>query len=238
MLQAWLRRVVGVVGVAATGLSGTFAAEKYPPDPERYREAIDNYLASEADAPPPKGAIVGTGSSSMLFWRGIKEDLAPLTIIPRGFGGSTMPDLRHFLGELVFRHAPRAVLIYEGDNDVFLGATPAQILEHFDAIVAAIHERLPKTRIYILAVKPSVARWHLWDAMRATNALFASRAEADPLLTYIDIATPMLNEAGEPRPDIFIRDKLHMNPAGYDIWREVVRPILLAAEGAAEETAQ
>ncbi len=239
MVQAWLRRVAAAVGVAATGFCATFALAEYPPDDlERYREAIDNYLASEADAPPPKGAIVGTGSSSMLFWRGIKEDLAPLTIIPRGFGGSTMPDLRHFLGELVFRHAPRAVLIYEGDNDVFLGATPAQILEHFDAIVAAIHERLPKTRIYILAVKPSVARWHLWDAMRATNALFASRAEADPLLTYIDIATPMLNEAGEPRPDIFIRDKLHMNPAGYDIWREVVRPILLAAEGAAEETAQ
>ena len=238
MLQAWLRRFAGVVGVAATGFSGTFASEKYPPDPERYRGAIDNYLASEADAPPPKGAIVGTGSSSMLFWRGrIKEDLVPLTIIPRGFGGSTMPDLRHFLDELVFRHAPRAVLIYEGDNDVTLGATPAQILEHFDAIVATIHKRLPKTRIYILAVKPSVARWHLWDAMRATNALFAARAEADPLLTYIDIATPMLNDAGEPRRDIFDSDNLHMNAAGYDIWREVVRPILLAAEGAAEETA-
>ena len=232
-MQAWLRRFAGV---AAASLGGVFAFAQYP-DPERYREAIDNYLAAEADAPPPKGAIVGTGSSSMLFWRGIEEDLAPLTIIPRGFGGSTMRDLRHFLEELVFRHAPRAVLIYEGDNDVAVGATPAQILEHFDAIVAEIRERLPKTRIYILAVKPSMARWHLWDAMRTTNERFAARAEADPLLTYIDIATPMLNAAGEPRPDIFAGDKLHMNAAGYDIWRDVVRPVLLAAEGAAEAAA-
>ena len=235
-MQAWLRRFARAAGVVAASLGGMFASAQYP-DPERYREAIDNYLAAEADAPPPKGAIVGTGSSSMLFWRGIEEDLAPLTIIPRGFGGSTMRDLRHFLDELVFRHAPRAVLIYEGDNDVAVGATPAQILEHFDAIVAEIRERLPNTRIYILAVKPSVARWHLWDAMRTTNERFAARAEADPLLTYIDIATPMLNAAGEPRPDIFAGDQLHMNAAGYDIWRDVVRPVLLAAEGAAEEAA-
>ena len=219
------------------GLCAVFASAQYP-DPERYGEAVDAYLASEADAVPPKGAIVATGSSSMLFWRGIKEDLAPLTVIPRGFGGSNMRDLRYFLEELVFRHAPRAVLIYEGDNDLAVGATPAQILEHFDAIVAAIRERLPNTRVYILAVKPSVARWHLWDAMRATNTLFAARAEADPLLTYIDIATPMLNDAGEPRAEIFVKDNLHMNAAGYDIWREVVRPVLLAAEGAAEEAAR
>lgn len=230
------RAIANIVGVLAVGL-GAFAFAQYP-DPERYREAIDRYLASEVEAPPPKGAIVATGSSSMLFWRGrIEEDLAPLTVIPRGFGGSNMRDLRHFLAELVLRHAPRAVLIYEGDNDAAVGATPAQVLEHFDAIVATIHERLPGARIYILAVKPSVARWHLWDAMRTTNALFAARAEDDPLLTYIDIATPMLDDAGEPRQDIFVKDMLHMNAAGYDIWRDVVRPVLLAAEGAAERPA-
>ena len=236
--QAWKGKFARAAGVAAAGLGGAFAFAQYPPDPERFRGAIDAYLAAEADAAPPKGAIVATGSSSILFWRGrIKEDLAPLTVIPRGFGGSTMPDLRHFLAELVLRHAPRAVLIYEGDNDVAFGATSEQILEHFDAIVATIRERLPSTRIYILAVKPSVARWHLWDVMRTTNALFAARADADPLLTYIDIATPMLNAAGEPREDIFVKDMLHMNAAGYDIWREVVRPALMAAEGAAEESA-
>lgn len=228
-----MTRVAKVVAAVLPALCAALAAAQYP-DPERYRQAVDAYLASEAEAPPPKGAIVATGSSSVRFWRDIREDLAPLTVIPRGFGGSTMRDLRHFLAELVLRHAPRAVLIYEGDNDVAVGAAPAQILEHFDAIVAAIHDQLPTSRVYILAVKPSVARWHLWDAMRATNAGFAARAEANPRLTYIDIATPMLNAAGEPRKDIFVKDMLHMNAAGYAIWREVARPVLLAAEGARE----
>ena len=46
----------------------------------------------------------------------------------------------------------------------------------------------------------------------------------DERLVYIDIATPMLGDDGEPRPEIFVADNLHMNGAGYDIWRDVVRP--------------
>ena len=204
-------------------------------DPERYRGAIDAFLAADSEGASPHGAIVATGSSSMRGWHDrIAADLAPLTIIPRGFGGSNMNDVRYFLDELVLRHRPRGVLLYEGDNDVAAGATPEQILEHFDAIVAGIHESLPEARIYILAVKPSIARWHLWETMRSTNAMLADRAAADPRLTFIDIATPMLNDAGEPRPEIFVADNLHMNGAGYDTWREVVQPILVGAEESRE----
>ena len=206
------------------------AAAEYP-DPERFRPAIDAFLAADAEAPPPKGAVVATGSSSMRGWHGrIAEDLAPLTIVPRGFGGSNMKDVAHFLDELVLRHEPRAVLLYEGDNDAAAGATPEEILAHFDAIAAGIHEALPRTRIYILAVKPSIRRWHLRETMSATNAMLADRARRDARLTFIDIATPMLGEDGKPLPELFVADNLHMNGAGYNIWRDTVRPVLVEAE--------
>jgi len=223
-------------GIAAVlVLSALTAAAAEYPDPERFRGAIDAFLAADAQTPPPKGAIIATGSSSMRGWHGrIAEDLAPLTVIPRGFGGSNMNDVRHFLDELVLRHAPRGVLLYEGDNDTAAGATPAEILAHFDAITEGIHEVLPETRIYILAVKPSISRWHLWESMSATNAMLADRADADARLVFIDIATPMLGADGEPRPELFVADNLHMNGAGYDIWRGAVRPVLVAAERALE----
>ncbi len=214
----------------ALALIAASALAEYP-DPERFRPAIDAFLAADAETPPPAGAIVATGSSSMRGWHDrIAGDLAPLTVIARGFGGSNMNDVRHFLDELVLRHAPRAVLLYEGDNDVAAGVAPEDILAQFDAIAAAVHEALPQTRIYILAVKPSIRRWHLWEAMSATNAMLAARAAADERLTFIDIATPMLGEDGKPLPGIFVTDQLHMNGAGYDIWRDRVRPVLVEAE--------
>ena len=46
----------------------------------------------------------------------------------------------------------------------------------------------------------------------------------------IDIATPMLGIKGKPHPSIFVQDMLHMNGAGYDIWRDAVRAVLIDAE--------
>lgn len=199
------------------------------PDAERFRSAIESFVS--ADRVFGKGAIVATGSSSMKGWHDrIAKDLAPLSVIPRGFGGSNMYDVRYFLEELVLRHEPRAVMIYEGDNDVALGATPEQIILHFEAIVEQLHFKLPKTRIYILAVKPSLARWHLWPMMQETNERLKEFSQRDSLVTFVDIATPMLGVNGKPPSSIFVGDMLHMNDAGYDIWRDAIRAVLIDAE--------
>ncbi len=77
------------------------------PDPERFAEAIAKFEAADSLA-PPDGAIVCTGSSSMRGWhRRIAADLAPLTVIPRGFGGSTYYDLLHFTDRVILAYRPR-----------------------------------------------------------------------------------------------------------------------------------
>ena len=48
----------------------------------------------------------------------------------------------------------------------------------------------------------------------------------DPRLTYIDVYAAMLGPDGQPKPDIFVADRLHMNPKGYAIWRAIVGPHL------------
>ncbi len=37
----------------------------------------------------------------------------------------------------------------------------------------------------------------------------------------------MLAADGNPIPDIFIQDKLHMNAKGYAIWQKIIAPYLL-----------
>ena len=92
------------------------------PDPTRFEDAIRAFEAEDVKNMPPAGAIVGAGSSSMRMWHGtIREDLAPLTIIPRGFGGSNMKDLLYYADRIVIKYKPRAVMIYEGDNDTRRG---------------------------------------------------------------------------------------------------------------------
>ena len=216
-----------VTALSLVLFSQTGIAAPYP-DAERYRPAIEEFQKSEQVNPVSKGGIVATGSSSMGGWHSrIATDLAPLTVIPRGFGGSNMYDVRYFLPELVLQHEPRAVMIYEGDNDAALGASSEQVILHFKAIVEELHVKLPP-------VKPSPSRWHLWPVMDETNKQLAALSETNSLITFIDVATPMLGKDGKPLTSIFVEDMLHMNDRGYDIWRKVVREALIDSEASYE----
>lgn len=206
-----------------------FAADY--PDPTSWTPTMRGFALEDEIADWPRGAIVATGSSSMRFWdHRIHEDLAPLTIISRGFGGSNMNDLLYFLDELVLKHAPRAVMIYEGDNDVAQGVPVSQILSRFESAIVRIHAADPETRVYLLSVKPSILRAAMWPEMLQVNAGLQRLAGANDNVHYIDVATPMMKDDGNVREDLFVQDGLHMNQKGYDIWRNVVAPVLVAGE--------
>ncbi len=202
-----------------------------PPDPRRFESAIVAFESQDARRMPPANAIVCTGSSSMKMWHDrIADDLAPLTVIPRGFGGSTMDDLLYYADRVILRYKPRAVMIYEGDNDTNFGLTPQHVEQTFRKLVRKLHQHNGKLRIYFLAIKPSPKRAAIWPAASRANQLIKEVCAKDERLFYIDVATPMFDAQGKPNRKLFIQDNLHMNRKGYELWREIIRPILLQHE--------
>ena len=71
------------------------------------------------DDPPGPGEVICIGSSHMARWRSVGRDLAPLTVYNFGIGGTTMKDAAQaFARNLVIPYKPRAVILYEGSNDI------------------------------------------------------------------------------------------------------------------------
>jgi len=221
---------------AATGNAAS-VVKKYA-DPKRFEKSILAYEAKDqANGTPAPGGIVCIGSSSMVGWHPtIQQDLSPLKVIARGFGGSNMNDAAHYAERLVVRYRPKAVVLYEGDNDIGAGMAPSQVCEAFQSFVGTIHKALPDTRIYVISIKPSLKRWNLWPSAVEANKLIASVCAKDPTrLTYVSIVEGMMNADGKVRDDIFRTDRLHMSAKGYEIWKAAVRPVLLAREGTRAE---
>jgi lysophospholipase L1-like esterase len=221
--------------VAVGGLQAA-CTQRYP-DPARFEADIARFEEQDRQQPPPAGAIVLTGSSSIARWNDrAAAALAPLTVVPRGFGGSVMHDLLHYLDRVVLVYKPRAVLIYEGDNDT--GAKPFiatdAILADLRQIIARIHETLPQARIYLLSVKPSIARRARWAAAQQVSEGYRLIARADPLVHFVDVATPLLNADGTVMTDIFVDDNLHLNERGNAIWGATIKAALMPLEGSAE----
>ena len=76
---------------------------RYPIDPERLEEVIKAFENEASKKRLPRKAIVCTGSSDMRGWHGdLYDDLAPLTVVERGFDGTHMNDL--------LAHADRIIL--------------------------------------------------------------------------------------------------------------------------------
>ena len=203
------------------------------PNPGRFEGDIARFELQDRANPPPEGAIVLTGSSSIARWNNqAPAVLAPLTVIPRGFGGSVMNDVLHYLERVALTYKPRAILIYEGDNDTgSRNPIPKElILDQLAQIITKVHEELPETRIYVLSVKPSVLRWGVWSEAQAVNAGYKAMADNDPLVYYVDVATPFLNSDGAVMDDIFVADNLHFNDLGNLIWGATIRAALMPIE--------
>jgi lysophospholipase L1-like esterase len=118
------------------------------------------------------------------------------------------------------------VVLYAGDNDLQGGKSPATVAADFAAFCEKIHASLPATRIIYVSIKPSPSRWNLREKMVETNARIAALCAADARRKFVDVYTPMLDAKGQPRPELFLDDKLHLNRAGYELWTKALAPLL------------
>jgi len=200
-------------------------------DPKRWESDMQAFQRQDELNPLPQGAIVLTGSSSIARWNDqATAALSPLTVVPRGFGGSVMGDLLFYLDRVVLKYKPRAILIYEGDNDTAYGVPAETILEQLQQIISRIHDELPQSRIYVLSVKPSILRKNIWQNAQLVNAGYRMIAATDPLVHYVDVANPFLKQDGTVMDDIFVADDLHLNTMGNLIWGASIRAALMPLE--------
>jgi lysophospholipase L1-like esterase len=204
-------------------LSLVIAAD--PESFERWEKEIVGIEKRLAAAPPAKGGVVFAGSSSIRLWN-LAKSFPDQKYVNVGFGGSEIRDTTHFVDRLLVPLEPKAIVFYAGDNDIAKKRTPEQVRDDFSAFVKAVRAKLPKAKIHYLPVKPSLARWAMYDAQTKANAYVKAACAADPLLGYIDIVPATLGADGKPKPEFFVKDGLHLSEAGYKAWSDVVRKAL------------
>jgi lysophospholipase L1-like esterase len=179
----------------------------------------------------PRDVIVFTGSSSVRFWSTLAQDMSPLPVLNRGFGGSQIDDVTYYADRAVLRYRPKAIVFYAGENDmagVLWSAkkTPQEVRDAFRTFCEKIFAAAPDTPIYFISIKPPKRRIAQWPHMQVANRLIRDYCAGDGRLHYIDIVPPMSDARGNPRGDLYAWDGLHMNAQGYAIWTSVVKAAL------------
>lgn len=190
----------------------------------RWEKEISVMEESDKTDAQPKGAALFIGSSTIRMWKTLAQDFPQTPVINRGFGGSEIVDSTHFAERLIFPHAPKQIFIRAGGNDLHAGKTPEQVFAEFKDFVAKVHARLPETEIVFISLSPSVARWPEAAREGALNRMVAEFVQGKPRVKFLNVADLSLDASGQPRPELFISDKLHFNAEGYKLLVERVRP--------------
>ena len=194
-----------------------------------FYDEIQSFKKQDSAAMPAKNSIVFVGSSSFRMWTSIKEDFRMHSVINRGFGGSSLPDVIRYVDEIIVPYNPAQVVIYCGENDLAASDTVTAeiVFERFKDLFHLIRKQLPDAAVAFVSIKPSPSRAHLLSKVIASNNLIRDFLKGQTKAVYIDVFSAMIDQQGNAKPELFIDDKLHMNQKGYAIWVEIIEPYLI-----------
>jgi lysophospholipase L1-like esterase len=209
-----------LVGVASL-LHG--AQTTHVAGPARWEAEIAKFEAEDMKSPPHADPIVFVGSSSIRLWKAA-DAFSDLPVINRGFGGSDIPAVTHFLPRIVTKYRPRAVVFYSGDNDIAAGRSGERVARDFDEFVQRVRKELPDAKLIVIGIKPSIKRWAMIEQMRDANRRIRATIQSTPGVVFIDVEPDMLGADGNPRAELFRDDGLHMNEQGYEVWNRLITP--------------
>jgi lysophospholipase L1-like esterase len=194
---------------------------------EKWEKDIAAFEQADREHPPEKGAILFIGSSSVRLWKTLAEDFPQHRVLNRGFGGSEIADSVYYADRIVIPYAPRQIVLYAGGNDINAGKSPERVITDFKTFAEKVRVKLPDTEIDYISIAGNPARWAQVDKVKTVNSAIETWIKDQPKMKFINVFPHMLGADGLPKPGIFVEDKLHMNAAGYAIWKEVVGPFLL-----------
>lgn len=198
-------------------------------DADYWEGEIIAFERRDISNPPAPGSVVFVGGRDIRFWESLEQDLAPIPVVRRGFGGAHLAHLTQYVNRVIKPYAPKAVVVMAGDADLadVHGRRPEDVLAEFKVFVSAVRAHNIHAPIYFISIKPSPMREVRWLGAKRSNDLIAAYCESQRRLSFIDGASAFIDEDGVINEELFGWDGLTLNEAGYKLLAARVRPVLM-----------
>jgi len=170
-------------------------------------------------------AILFVGSSSIRLWSTLAEDMAPFEVIQRGYGGAKLSDLVYYAERIIYPHPCRAIVLFVA-NDIVGNSqdkSPDEVASLVKELLGIIRRRMPEVQVFYISTTPTPSRWQAWPQIRQANRLIGDLCSTEKNTWFIETEQDYLDKNGQPRPELFREDMLHLNADGYRIWTGIIR---------------
>ncbi|NCU03606.1 MAG: G-D-S-L family lipolytic protein [Chitinophagaceae bacterium] len=198
-------------------------------EPFPFWNEVQKFKTADSIAFPPSNQILLIGSSSFTLWKDVQTCFPDRKILNRAFGGSTLADVIRYRYDVIFPYQPKQIVIYCGENDFASSdtVTVELVTQRFITLFNYIRAKYKNVPVAYVSMKPSPSRMHLLEKYKEGNKRIHAYLATRPNTKFVDVYNAMLTATGEPMPDIFLNDNLHMNAKGYAIWKTKLEKVLL-----------
>ncbi len=214
-------------------LSRVLQAQSAPNlSPNRFQKDIEAFLAADRTSPPPRGGILFIGSSIFRQWEKLPQQMAPLPVYNRAFGGSLTTDVLYYMDRVVLPYEPRVIVYYCGSNDINAGRTADEIFTGFRLFTERVQAKLPHTRIIYVSINRAPQKKDKWSVVNAANELareYCAKNTKQDALSYVDVNPALFDQSGQPRLELYQPDKLHFKEPAYEAFATILKPAVLRA---------
>jgi lysophospholipase L1-like esterase len=196
---------------------------------KQYQPDFDAFAVRDREAPFAPGGIIFVGSSIFRQWAALPEQMVPLPVLNRAFGGSRTGDQLARFDQVVTPYKPKVIVYYCGSNDLKAGEVPedpAAIFARFRAFSERVQATLPRTSLIFVSSTRSPDRVARWEQVDHYNALARAYCAATPNRFFVDVNPALVDAAGHPRLELYKEDKLHFHPPAYVEFTRIIRPVL------------
>lgn len=159
-------------------------------------------------------SITHMGKWDLLFPR------APISNL--GIAGERSGHLLDRLDSLIAMN-PEKLFILIGTNDLWIDIPVDEIAANMETMLGRLRRDIPACRLYVQSVMPRQRKFAA--RVKAVNERYRALA-AKHGATYVDLFPLLDDGTGQLRAEL-TPDVLHLNGAGYLIWRDAIRDLVL-----------
>ena len=186
---------------------------------------IDKFKELDKKEYYPPESILFLGSSSIRLWETLKEDMAPMPLIQRGYGGAHFRDLIFYI-DTILNHHDLSMIVCFVANDISQknsNESVKTIVKNYDYVIKRIRKKHPSLPILQISITPTESRWHLWSKINELNLALKEYCDTHSKMVFLETTSHFLNAEGIPKKELFRTDKLHLNNDGYALWSSLIR---------------
>jgi lysophospholipase L1-like esterase len=193
--------------------------------PSKFAVEVGRFAALPTPVP---GGVLLVGSSTFKRWTNAVQDLSPLPITNRAFGGSQTSHQLMFFDQVVTPCHPQLIVWYCGSNDIKGKKDPASVLKRTEEWLDKVKQLDPSTQVLLVSIHrcPQKRKDGQLEGVNAVNRGYEELSQRREGVFYVDVNPALESVTGEAKAELYVEDGLHLKPSGYEKMATLVKPAI------------